>query len=365
MKKMIQLLSVCACFLYACQTTPSYEVSGTLRGSRDGDTVQLILMNGWDSTILQEMRIKNGQFEFSGRQDTAVIVYIYSKSKEAPAFIPFILENGNIKISNTYPGVIYRVKGTATNEVWSEYTNNIEQMCGESLDLFRTLNNDSTMTDDKREQLTKEMKEIEEKTKQYRFQFCKNNIGNLAGVVELVRNAQYFDPEKVAVLASEIPEICRIPEVLAFITELDNQRKTAIGLPFIDFSMKTADGKNIAVSELIREDKVTMIDFWASWCVPCIKEMPHVKAAYSKFKDRGFGVIGVSLDSNEKAWKNTIEKLTLLWPQLSDLKGWQCEAAELYGVKAIPATVLIQNGKIIDRNLRGEDIEKRLEELLQ
>ena len=88
------------------------------------------------------------------------------------------------------------------------------------------------------------------------------------------------------------------------------------------------------------QDNCTLIDFWASWCGPCKREMPTVVEAYDKYKNKGFGVVGVSLDNNADSWKQAIKDLNITWPQMSDLKGWQCEGASLYGVRAIPVRSL-------------------------
>ena len=109
-----------------------------------------------------------------------------------------------------------------------------------------------------------------------------------------------------------------------------------------------------------------MVDFWASWCGPCRGEMPNVIKAYNEFKDKGFAIVGVSLDSKADAWKKAIKDLGIPWAQMSDLKGWQCAGAALYNVRAIPATVLIdQSGKIIAKDLRGEELIAKLKELLK
>ena len=94
--------------------------------------------------------------------------------------------------------------------------------------------------------------------------------------------------------------------------------------------------------------------------------MPNVVAAYNDFKAKGFGIVGVSLDNNVEAWKKAIKDLNITWAQMSDLKGWDCEGAKLYGVRAIPATVLVdQQGTIVARNLRGEELSAKLGELLK
>ncbi|MEZ4952151.1 MAG: TlpA disulfide reductase family protein [Saprospiraceae bacterium] len=129
-----------------------------------------------------------------------------------------------------------------------------------------------------------------------------------------------------------------------------------------DFTMNTPDDKPMKLSD--HRGKVLLVDFWASWCGPCRKENPNVVAAYHKYHEKGFDVLGVSLDKTKDRWVQAIEKDGLLWHHVSDLKGWQNEAAKLYGVSSIPATVLLDaEGKIIARNLRGPQLEAKLEEI--
>jgi len=124
------------------------------------------------------------------------------------------------------------------------------------------------------------------------------------------------------------------------------------------------DGKPIALSSF--KGKVVLIDFWASWCGPCRKEMPNVVKAYAKYKAKGFEIYGVSLDDNKDRWLEAIAKDGITWPQVSDLKKWEADVVRNYNITSIPHTVLLdREGKIIAKNLRGEDLDKKLAEVLK
>ena len=258
----------------------------------------------------------------------------------------------------------YDIKGTPANEKWCTFHNENERLCGESLDLYRSTQ-DSTLTDEVKAQKKMELEAKEKEIAAFRLQFCRDNIENIAGANTLAMYHKDFDAEEVAKLVALILDCCNTKEVAALKEEIANKQKTAIGQPFTDFTMKTPEGKELSVDDIAEKAKVTMIDFWASWCGPCRAEMPYVKAAYEKYHDKGFEIVGVSLDNSADAWKKAITDLELPWPQISDLKGWECEGAVLYGVKAIPATILIQDGKIIARDLREEAVVEKLSEILE
>lgn len=136
-----------------------------------------------------------------------------------------------------------------------------------------------------------------------------------------------------------------------------------VGKTFADFEQKSVDGKPIRLSSL--KGNYILLEFWASWCGPCIRENPNLVKVYNKYKSRGFEIFGVSLDANAILWKKAIDKDALPWPNVSDLKGSDNEAALIYGVYEIPSNFLIDpGGKIIAKNLRGEELEVKLKELL-
>jgi peroxiredoxin len=140
-------------------------------------------------------------------------------------------------------------------------------------------------------------------------------------------------------------------------------RGTAIGTQAPDFTLPNPEGKLVKLSDHF--GKYLLVDFWAAWCVPCRRENPNIVRVFNKYKDKGFSVFGVSLDSKKDAWIQAIQKDGLNWPQVSDLLFWDSAPAKLYGIRGIPGNVLLdRSGKIIARNLRGEDLEKKLAELL-
>jgi peroxiredoxin len=136
-----------------------------------------------------------------------------------------------------------------------------------------------------------------------------------------------------------------------------------VGQPAPEISLPTPEGEIRSLSDL--RGKVVLIDFWASWCRPCRMENPAVVAAYQKYKDKGFEILGVSLDRNKDQWINAIKKDGLDWHHVSDLQFWQSEAAKSYGVHSIPYTVLVDpKGKVIAERLRGAALDRKLAELL-
>ena len=129
-----------------------------------------------------------------------------------------------------------------------------------------------------------------------------------------------------------------------------------------DFTQLDPNGKPVKMSDF--KGKYLMLDFWASWCGPCRRENPNVVRMYSKYREKGFEILGISLDNNKQRWLNAIEKDQLTWPQVSDLKGWSNTVAQLYQVTAIPKTFLLNpEGKIIAVNLRGPALEAKLKEI--
>lgn len=141
----------------------------------------------------------------------------------------------------------------------------------------------------------------------------------------------------------------------------DMDAKIKIGERFPDAKVKDNSGNMKLLSDYVGKGKYVLIDFWASWCGPCRREMPNVKAVYEKYASKGFEVISISTDQKLKPWRAAIEELGMNWTQLLDV-----DAADIYGIYAIPRTFLIDpTGIVIDRNLRGEKLEEALSKLFE
>ena len=176
--------------------------------------------------------------------------------------------------------------------------------------------------------------------------------------------SNFLEPEYIYQYLSTYPH-ADLPELAEMRQQVATVAAKVPGAELIDFELSDEVGAKHRLSEYIGHGHYVLVDFWASWCGPCRQEMPNVLAAYERFHERGFDILGLSFDNNREAWLKAIADLGMTWPQLSDLKGWKSLAAQMYDVRAIPFTLLFDpEGKVVDANLRGEALTKKLEELI-
>ncbi len=154
------------------------------------------------------------------------------------------------------------------------------------------------------------------------------------------------------------------PRIESYLAQLRGQLNVPGVGDSMDIKFTATDGSEVDLTAMT--GKVVLVDFWATWCGPCIAEMPNVIKAYNEFHDDGFEVVGISLDQNQSDLDRYVEENKMPWPQYFDGKGWGNEIAGKFGIQGIPATFLIgKSGKIEATNLRGDALEKKVSELLE
>ena len=197
---------------------------------------------------------------------------------------------------------------------------------------------------------------------------CEKNIRNEFGYFLLT----YYPDELIDIqsrsrLIKLLPEEMRKREQIRVMEQsLEASAKTAEGATIPDFSRPAPDGTLLSIMSEVSQHRITIIDFWASWCGPCRQEIPSVIELYKKYKDKGLGIVGVSLDNDKDEWLTAIKQLNMAWPQMSDQNDWGNSVAKLFNITSIPHTIVVdQQGKILRHGLRGEALANFVAEQLQ
>ncbi|WP_294480385.1 redoxin domain-containing protein [uncultured Bacteroides sp.] len=367
MKKLTYLvIATAALGMVACTggNKAGYVVTGTVEGANDGDTVYLQEATGRNLTKLDTAVIANGTFTFKGTQDSAVSRYVTCNVNGDPLMVDFFLENGKINVALNKDDD--SVTGTANNDAYQEIRAQINEITKKMNAIYKAMA-DTTLSDKQKEAKQKEAGQLEDQYNLVIKEGVKKNINNPVGVLLFKQTFYGNSTEENAALLEQVPANYQNDDIIVRIKEqTEKQKKTAVGTKFIDFEMKTPEGRNIKLSDYAGKGKVVLVDFWASWCGPCRREMPNLVETYAQYKGKNFEIVGVSLDQDGAGWKEAIKKLNMTWPQMSDLKFWQSEGAQLYAVGSIPHTVLIDGeGTIIARGLHGDKLNAKIAEAVK
>ena len=360
MKKLFYLLAACPFFLAACESEPSYKITGVAPDMADSTMIYLQKVVGRKLVKLDSAMVIKGAFSFSGRQDTAVHRYVTGKSEGKRYRTDFFLENGQIAMNLADES---SVTGTPCNDAYHAFLTAFNAAKKEQQAIYAT----RPENEEQRAEMMKKLNATHTQMCDASYNHINLNVTNSVGAYLFPEYVDFLTHEQQKDLLAQMPEEYKSDrQIVKIIQRVELLDKTGVGQPFTDFEMTDSNGKMAKVSDFVSKNKYTLVDFWASWCGPYRAEMPHVIEAYKKYNKQGFGVVGVSLDDDESKWKKSIKDWGMTWPHISDLKGFECEGATLYGINAIPATVLIaQDGTIVARNLRGKALEEKLEELFK
>ncbi|MNQ83220.1 Thiol-disulfide oxidoreductase ResA [compost metagenome] len=283
----------------------------------------------------------------------------------------FVLSNETINFAAIKDSIFNaKLSGATQDSIYmSYYKNEFKKIHNIAGPIYKasdslTQNGKVELTPEQKIMMDKRWNDLQNLADDLTFKFIKSHKDKVAGALVLEdRLVTYGTPEQVkeyyAILTPEIQKSYFGKKIK---TGIDLSEKTAVGVVAPKFSQADVNGKVVNLSDY--KGKYVLVDFWASWCGPCRKENPNVVLAYKTYHDKGFDVLGVSLDDKKKLWEKAIEKDGLTWTHVSDLKGWKNEAAILYGVKMVPTNFLIgPDGKIVAKNLREAELQSKLKEI--
>lgn len=357
-----------------------FKIVGTVSTDFNGQKVFLAesinedVMSKLDSTI-----VKNGKFTFNGVADKPEQRLIYFEEKLMDGQIAIYTEKGNITINVNAEDIPKSVVGGTLNNnalaklnvMLIEVGKKEEAFKNEHMDNFSKAKSEGDTETQNR--IIKEYSKLTKENNKNYVAFIEENPNSLicAELFPVILKDQDVKAKDLKPIYDKMGPAPKATEMGQKVETYLNQmlanekamEATEVGKTAPDFSAATPNGKTLSLNQA--KGKVTIIDFWASWCGPCRKENPNVVAMYNELHDKGLNIIGVSLDKDDAKWKGAIEKDNLTWQHISNLQGWDEPIAVQYGVTSIPATVILdKNGVIVARNLRGEELKAKVKELL-
>ena len=348
-----------------------FELTGQLSNTNN-ETIYLDQLASQQPQVVDSAELDSeGRFEFTNYRPT---VGFYRIRQSQQNFAMLVLDsNDKVKVTGNLAdlGNTYKVEGSEETRLFLEY-NEIVRRRDMRLDSINSLAQmamephqmDKRKMDSLAATFEGPFNRIHQETNEVLVKKIMDNTDKFASIMAVQSLEPDKHPEVYKALAEGlIKKFPAQPTVKMFSDYVKSMLQTAAGQQAPDISLPSPDGRQLSLSDY--RGKVVLVDFWASWCGPCRREMPNVVKAYNKYKDRGFEIFGVSLDQDKNKWVEAIASDQMTWPQVSDLQGWQSSAARLYNVQAIPYTVLVdREGIILAKNLRGPELESRLDQAL-
>lgn len=369
MKKLL-FLSMAALLLLSCKNNKEYTIDGTVVDpAYEGKNVYVQLMSTDQMDTVDTLVIENGKFRMEGVADSTFLRFFSideSVNPQGQNRIPVLIEPGTIEIKFD---TIITVSGTDANNAYNDFRLKQRGLNDDARSVINEYNSAvaaGTMNDTLETEIRGTFDKLQKEIYDVNVDYVKNNMNNELGKYIFMTSSGLFELEQQKeILALADDEYRSRANIQRIVKQIENAEKVAIGQNFVDITMKDPQGNDVSLSDYAGKGKYVLVDFWAAWCGPCRQEMPHVVAAYNKYKNKGFEVVGVSLDETHEEWVKGIKDLNMTWPQMSDLQYWKSPVVELYAFRGIPHTVLLdKDGKIIEKDLRGDALDKKLEELL-